>query len=210
MADEDFLKLIFLYFSKYYIIISRTDDLPERIPEMYLVSLYFDTKTDNKIRNFIKLVARKSGNLFMIEEKVPPHITVAAVEATDEEQLVKCLHEVCTSMKSGQITWASVGTFLPYVIYIAPILNQYLHEVSVQLNSKLATLDGVKLRQNYQPFGWIPHTTIAKKLSSEEMRTAFEVLQSSFGVMEGESVRIGLAKTNPYREIASWDLKESQ
>lgn len=177
---------------------------------MYLVSLYFDAKTDNKIRNLIKLVARKSGNLFMIEEKVPPHITIAAIESKDEAQLVECLHGICDQLEQGQITWGSVGTFLPYVIYIAPILNQYLHEVSVQFNSKLATLDGVKLRQNYQPFSWIPHTTIAKKMSPEEMRVAFEVLQTSFGVMEGNVVRIGLAKTNPYREVASWKLKESQ
>lgn len=176
---------------------------------MYLVSLYFDNKTDNRIRSLIKLVARRSGNLFMIEEEVPPHITVAAVEATDEGQLVECLHKICMKVQSGKITWASVGTFLPYVIYIEPVLNQYLHDVSTQVNTGITALDGVKLRQNYQPFAWIPHTTIAKKLSSEEMRVAFAVLQSSFGVIEGDAVRIGLAKTNPYREIASWNLKES-
>ena len=55
-------------------------------------------------------------------------------------------------------------------------------------------------------FGWLPHTTIAKKLSQEEMRTAFMVLQESFGMFFGDVVRIGLAKTNPYEDIVTWEL----
>ena len=40
------------------------------------------------------------------------------------------------------------------------------------------------------------------------MKKAFDVLQKSFGMFEGKIVRIELAKKNPYRVIASWELKD--
>jgi hypothetical protein len=39
------------------------------------------------------------------------------------------------------------------------------------------------------------------------MKTAFEVLQDSFGMFEGEVVKIGLARPNPHRDIATWELR---
>ena len=60
----------------------------------------------------------------------------------------------------------------------------------------------------YKPFSWLPHTTIAKQLSEQEMQTAFPILSKSFGMFEGDVVRIELAKKSPYRELASWDLKQ--
>ena len=70
----------------------------------------------------------------------------------------------------------------------------------------LAELEGVKISPYYRPFQWLPHTTIGKKLSKEEMKVAFEVLQNSFGMFSGDVVKIGLAKTNPYQDIVSWYL----
>ena len=48
---------------------------------------------------------------------------------------------------------------------------------------------------------WVPHATIGKKLSKEEMLAAFQVLQEQFGVFSSRVVRIGFAKTNPYEEL---------
>lgn len=173
---------------------------------MYLVSIYFDEKTNQRIRSMIKQVAEKSGNYYMIEGNVPPHITVAAFETQDEEAAVAALEKVVGGLSSGTLQWASVGQFFPYVIYAAPVLNEYLHTMSASVYEGLSALEGVKISPYYRPFQWLPHTTIGKKLSKEEMKVAFEVLQSSFGMFSGEVVRIGLAKTNPYQEVANWNL----
>ena len=53
---------------------------------MYLVSLYFDEKTNKNIQNLIDKVAGKTGNDFMIAGKVPPHITVFAFETKQEKR----------------------------------------------------------------------------------------------------------------------------
>ena len=174
---------------------------------MYLVSIYFDENTNKKIQKFINQVAQKAGNTFMLDENVPPHITVSAFEALAEEQVIKVLSHVAIELKKDTLQWVSVGQFFPYVLYIAPVLNEYLHDMSVQIYNALSQIDGVKISPYYQPFQWLPHSTIGKTLTKEEMKIAFEVMQNSFGMFEGEVLRIGLAKPNPHRDIMNWELK---
>lgn len=173
---------------------------------MYLVSIYFDEKANGRIQKYIDQVARNSGNHYMLEGNVPPHITICAFEARSEERVAQQLQEVFSKIPKGTIQWASAGAFFPYVLYIAPVLNEYLHELSTSVSESLKQMEEVKISPFYKPFQWLPHTTIGKKLSKEEMQKGFGVLQESFGMFQGEVVKIGLAKTNPYRDIVSMDL----
>jgi len=173
---------------------------------MYLISIYFDEKANRRVQQYIDKVAEKTGNTFMIEGKVPPHITISAFETQDEKSAIEELDSLVKELRKGNLTWVSVGQFFPYVIYIAPVLNEYLQGLSKQMYDSLSVLDGISISPYYQPFQWLPHTTIAKKLSKEEMRIAFVVMQESFGMFEGEVVKIGLAKPNPHRDIATWVL----
>ena len=177
---------------------------------MYLVSIYFDEKTNQRIKSYIKQVAEKSGNHYMLEGNVPPHITVSAFETQDESAAIQALEEVVQKLSSGMLQWASVGQFFPYVIYTAPVLNAYLHEMSERVYEGLKNLEQVKISPYYRPFQWLPHTTLGKKLSKDEMKAAFESLQNSFGMFSGEVVKIGLAKTNPYRDIVNWNLEKDR
>ena len=177
---------------------------------MYLVSLYFDEKTNKTIQNHINKVAEKTGNTFMIDGNVPPHITVSAFETKCEEACVTMLENIVTQIETGCLQWASVGTFLPYVIYIAPVLNNYLQGMIETIYDRIQTVPETKMSPYYKPFGWLPHTTIGKKLTKQEMQIAFEVMQTQFHVLEGTVTKIGLAKTNPYQEIKIWKLKKDR
>ena len=174
---------------------------------MYLVSIYFDEKTNRRVQQYIDKVAEKTGNTFMLDGKVPPHITISAFETQDEAAAIESLERALARLRQGTLEWVSVGEFFPYVIFLIPVLNEYLHEMSVIVNDELSNTNGIKISPYYRPFQWLPHTTIAKKLSKEEMQIAFEVLQNSFGMFEGEVVKIGLAKQNPHRDIATWELR---
>ena len=100
---------------------------------MYLVSLYFDDKSTNKIQGFIDKVADKCGNTFMIENNVPPHITIAAFQSKKEERVIEVLDKVIKNRKEGLITFASIGAFKSSVVFLTPILNEYLHNLSVHI-----------------------------------------------------------------------------
>lgn len=54
---------------------------------MYHISLYFDEETTAHMHRLIEKVAQATGNKYMLEAKVPPHITLCALECGDEELL---------------------------------------------------------------------------------------------------------------------------
>ena len=174
---------------------------------MYLISVYFDEKTEKQIQAYMSDVASACGNFFMIDHNVPPHITISAFETLHEKDIVSVLDNALEKIKSNKIEWVTVGTF-PTVIFIQAVLNEYLHNLSCVVYDEISTIPDTKVSKYYKPFSWLPHATIAKQLSEAEMRKAFDVLQKSFGVFEGEVVRIELAKKNPYHVIASWELNE--
>lgn len=174
---------------------------------MYLISIYFDEKTNKNIQNLIAKVAKKTGNDFMIEGKVPPHITVSAFETKQEAEVLERLAEAVNGLEQGKLRWVSVGSFLPNVIFIAPVLNEYLQNMTQTIYGKMESVDETIMNPFYRPYQWVPHTTIGKLMSKEQLQNAFEVLQEQFGPFEGTVTQIGLAKTNPYTELALFDLK---
>ena len=172
---------------------------------MYLVSIYFDEKTNERLKSYIEQVAKKTGNRFMIEGNVPPHITVGAFESkASEEELVEALQTKLSGMKTGKVQLVSVGTFQTSSIFISAVYNEYLHEMCKSVCHALENVDNTVIRKNYQPFYWLPHVTIGKTLSKEQQLAAFEELQKSFGPLEASVVKIGLSKTNPYMDICTW------
>ena len=177
---------------------------------MYLVSIYFDEKTNEQIKRLIQKTARACGNTFMPDGNVPPHITISAFETKKEQEVIERLKTVVEQLSQEKLQWVSVGAFLPHVLYITPVLNEYLHRMAEDVFETLNELEDTIIRKCYQPFGWLPHTTIGKTLTKEQLQTAFAVLQEQFAPFEGTVMQIGLAKTNPYTELALFELKENK
>ena len=173
---------------------------------MYLVSLYFDNKSAIKIQGFINKVASKSGNNFMTHNNVPPHITIASFQTDEEDKIIGILDKRIKDIDRGMINWASIGIFKSSVIFLAPVLNEYLHSLSVSIYEGISLVENISISEHYVPFNWMPHTTIAKKLTREELMLAFQELEKSFTIFSGTVTRIELTKTNPYEEIITWDL----
>lgn len=173
---------------------------------MYLVSLYFDSETNNRIRSYIEKVSMATGNKYMIDGKVPPHITIAAFDNIPEEKAIELLDDKLKYIRRDKVLWASIGVFKSNVIYITPILSEYLHNISVEINYSIECEENISISKFYRPFNWLPHTTIGKKLVGDEIIRAFYALQNCFTMFSGDAIRIGLSITNPHREIYSWNL----
>lgn len=173
---------------------------------MYLISIYFDKDTMRKIQGYINKVAKYSGNNFMIDNNVPPHITVAAFQSNDENKVIEVLDRIIKNVGSGDIVFPSIGIFKSSVIYLAPVLNEYLHKLSLEIHEGLLLIDNINISKFYMPFNWIPHATIGKKLSREELFLAFQQLEKSFSIFSGKVTKIALSKTNPYKDVIEWKL----
>lgn len=174
---------------------------------MYLISVYFDEKTEKKIKGYMNRIAKHTGNAAMIEGKVPPHITISAFGVDSEEQAQVVFEKVSEKIRSGLIEWVSVAAFFPQVIYLSPVLNEYLHGISEITYKEVIQYEDVKLKGHYEPFAWMPHGTLAKHLTETQMRDAFKVMQKEFGPFQSKVVKIGLAQTNPYKNIIVKELK---
>ena len=83
---------------------------------MYLISLYFDEGTNKKIQLYMEQIAQRTGNMAMIDGKVPPHITLSAFDMAEEEKAIAGFTAMEQEFEKGQIFWCSVGMFLPHTI----------------------------------------------------------------------------------------------
>lgn len=173
---------------------------------MYLVSLYFDEQTNEKVLKFMKSVAVKCGNNYMFDKNIPPHMTIASVSEGNENEIISVLDSVIKNWKQGQIDFVAIGSFKPHVLFLSPILNEYLNELSVLVNEALRMNGCQPGNSMYLPYQWLPHTTIARTLNEEQMITAFRVLQANFEPFSGTVIKVGLAKNNSHRDIKIWEL----
>lgn len=181
---------------------------------MYLISAYFDENTNKILKQLQQRIADKTGNDFMIRNNVMPHLTISAIEARNVDVLIPAFEKVCRERLqpldekgvvniNNTINIVSVGQLFPRVIYAAPVLNEYMMNLSISIYNEFATIPETNISKFYQPYLWMPHITLGKCLDKEQMRQAFAVLQDLFMPIDGQIAKIGLSTVNPYREVMS-------
>lgn len=183
-------------------------NMNQRGKKMYLISLYFDSQSEDILQKHILRVAAKTGNTYMQEHKIPPHLTIGVCRSSLEEELVPALDECAGTWRAGPVDWVAVGSFKPHVLFLAPVLNQYLHGLCMSVNAVTERLGDRGEEDRYRPFGWMPHTAIARTLTEKQMLAGFHVLQTNFSPFSGKGIKIGLARSNPYQNIKIWDFPE--
>ena len=147
---------------------------------MYLISVYFDDKSNKIISNYINKIAQKTGNTFMTDNHVPPHLTIMSVEAREEKKINRGDGTVGEVPDQRQIQLVSVGVLLPYVLYAAPVLNLYLEDMIEQVHDMVKHIPEVRMSRYYQPMQWLPHITLGKKLSKRTDAGSLLVMQELF------------------------------
>jgi hypothetical protein len=173
---------------------------------MYLLSVYFDESTNRRLQRYIDLIGEKTGNRFMSEHCVPPHMTISSIEARNVDILTEPFLQLRGKIQSGKIIIASVGQLLPYVFYAAPVWNEYLAMLSGQIYRQFGDIPETTISKYYQPGSWLPHITLAKTLTKEQMQLALSVMQDQFQVFEATVIEIGLAKVNPHEDVERFIL----
>jgi 2'-5' RNA ligase len=172
---------------------------------MYLVSAYFDSETNKILQGYINKIAAATGNDFMVRNNVPPHLTLSAIEARGVDVLLPAFDSLAGEIKQGEISIITVGQLMPQVIYVAPYLNDYLSNLEQRVFDCLAGIPETTVSNYYKPFSWLPHITLAKTLTREQMLDAVKVMQD-FKSIKAKIVKIGLAKVNPHEDVSEISL----
>lgn len=174
---------------------------------MYLLSLYFDEFHTQILQNYVDLIEQKTNNRYMKEHCIPIHLTLATLRDGDMTQLYSELDSMISQIQANTLELVAIGSFGKHTLYIMPVLNQYLFELSVHLNQLIDQIDDNRLRNRYRPYSWIPHITMARKLNSKQLSIAFDTLSDCFEPMTIKVTKIALSKSHPYHDIATWCLK---
>lgn len=173
---------------------------------MYLVSVYFDEKTNKILNRWIHLIAEKTGNDFMTLSNVPPHMTLSSIEARSVDVLTEPIEMLCGKLNKGDVSFVSTGQLMPYVFFAMPVLNDYLQELSNRVYESVKNIPKTSVSRYYQPGSWLPHVTLGKTLTKEQMRTAFAIMQEQFQPFTATVTEIGLAKVNPHEDVVRFEL----
>ena len=174
----------------------------------YAVTLEFDKETEKKIQEMIDEVARVTGCDYMKQSKIPPHVTVSALVSDNEEALLSEMESIAESMTKDFIWFASIGIFNPFVIYLGPVMNEFLQNTCRTVNEKLLQYADVGNRGRYLPNQWVPHAAIVVKLTPDTIKEAFAIVQEKFSAFGATAEKIVLARAEPYEELKAWKLKE--
>ena len=119
---------------------------------MYLVSVYFDKTAVHILQRYINKIAEKTGNSFMVDNNVPPHMTISAIEARSENALLGAMDNLRNSLFNGTISIVSVGQLLPYVFYATPVLNGYLQDLSEKVFDEVKSIPFSVMQESFVPF----------------------------------------------------------
>lgn len=79
----------------------------------YAVSLHFTHDVNEIITSAVKSIADVTGNNFIIENKIPPHVTIGAFHAAKENEtkLIKKVEDFTKSQKAGIVRFTETGNF---------------------------------------------------------------------------------------------------
>lgn len=173
----------------------------------YAVTLEFDKETENKIQEMIDEVARVTGCDHMKQSKIPPHVTVSALVSDNESALLSEMESIAASISKDSVWFVNIGVFNPFVIYLGPVMNEFLQNTCRTVNERLLKYAEVGNRGRYLPNQWVPHAAIAVKLTPDALKEAFAIVQEKFTAFGATAERIVLARAEPYEELRSWELK---
>lgn len=173
---------------------------------MYLISVYFDEQANKNLQRYINMIADKTGNTFMTDNNVPPHMTISSIEARNVDVIIPAIESLKGNINAGNIQFVSVGQLLPYVMYATPVLNVYLMDLQNKVYSVVKDIPETSVSRFYKPYSWLPHITLGKKLDKDQMMIAFDVMRNNFAPFDAKVTGIGLAKVNPHEDIIRYEL----
>lgn len=174
----------------------------------YAVSLHFSQDVNNIISQTMASIAEVTGNLFIIENKVPPHITIGVFHATKENELklIQLTEEFSKNQNSGYVHFTEIGNFDSKVLFLKPEKDEFLADLNKRLHELI--LPDFEKGENgyYLPDIWFPHTTLATRLNQSQFSKALSVAEKTKLPLTANVCEIGFYQCSPFLELKKFKL----
>ena len=175
----------------------------------YAVSLHFGREVNEIIYSAMKKIADQTGNSFMIENKVPPHITIGAFHAAkeDERKLLGLVEDFAGEQEAGAVQFCEVGNFNSKVLFLRPEKNSFLAKINAELHDLLLPEFSKAENGYYLPDIWFPHTTLATGLNSSQFEKALKIAGEITLPLEAAIGVLAVYQCSPFAELKKYILK---
>lgn len=172
--------------------------------KIYAIILKFDKKSENQIRKIINKINRKLGT----DYSIPPHVTLGVFQTNDFSKYSSDFDDYASELINGEVTFASIGQFIPKVLYLAPIMNEVLlqnHDVvSRMIYKSNITDENPKNYEYYLKNEWQPHCTLAMNLDEKTLITAMKTIIKTFTPITAKIKTVAVVECNPYFELSEY------
>jgi len=170
----------------------------------YAIELVFDKDSQNTI-NHIRQQLSENG---VHDEAVKlNHISIGDYQTDNIEGLKRKVVEFSRTIKPFDLSLVSVGTFMTEenVIFLEPVMTEELMDIHRRFINFMKDFDG-KLNQYYDIDKWMPHSTIAIRLSDKELFKGIELLKEIIKL----PIKVKIEKIDiinyPFNQIMILDL----
>lgn len=175
----------------------------------YAISLHFGREVNEIIYSAMNKIADQTGNRFMIENKVPPHITIGAFHAAkeEEEKLMGLVEDFARGQQAGSAQFCEVGNFNNKVLFLRPEKNNFLTKMNAELHDLLLPEFSKAENGYYLPDIWFPHTTLATGLNSSQFEKALQITGEITLPLEAAIGELAVYQCSPFAELQKYILK---
>jgi len=176
--------------------------------DTYAIVLYFDDTANKIIGNMIERTAALSGNSYMLDINIPPHVTLGCFFCGEQSDLLEKIESFAKNVTPFEVTFNSIGAFEPYVLFVSPVKDEYLTQLNSLLHELLLNSYEPAENANYLPDRWMPHCSLAVRLNEEQFSKAKAIENETIFPFTTQVTKITLVKCNPYNEVATWKINE--
>ena len=160
---------------------------------MYGLIAAFDQSTESFIKNVWKELKEKSisSYAYEVEDRIP-HITLASYNQLNRGDFFDQMDETYQYQSKIDINFKSIGSFLKSgALYYSPTVTKGLYELHSNHHKDFGRFhdDSNSL---YLPDHWIPHCTIANRLTQGKLQEAFHYCSKRHTTLFGKIVKVAL------------------
>ncbi|WP_158175251.1 2'-5' RNA ligase family protein [Heyndrickxia camelliae] len=163
---------------------------------MYGFIALLDKKTEEVVKEIWRDLKKQSISYYAEEvEDRKPHITIAGYNRLEKSDFIRSMDQFYDSSPEVEIAFNTLGTFLNSgTLFLSPTISAPLsnfhrnhHDNFKKYNDNPESL--------YLPGNWIPHCTLANRLSHEKLCEAFAYCSHKLNTIKAKIAEVALIET---------------
>ncbi len=174
------------------------------------IALFFDDATESKVREMWNSLAKSGVSSYMIDTGARPHVSLAIWEQIRDGNIERDLAAFARENTPIDISLVGIGVFpTPAgVVFLIPAITCELTDLHIRFHERFASA-GTSPFEHYLPGRWLPHCSLAQRMSPEKTPAALDVCRKFEFPITGKLVQIGHTKFPPTEHVYTANLGDN-